>query len=151
MTDAPRLRAERLQVGCGDTVVVDGLDLDVLDGRRIDRTPSREVAKVVGVLPQNPVGPGRAHGGRSRRAGPLPAPVLVPAVVVGRRGRGGAGAGWTGMSAYADRTLETLSGGQRQRVWISMVLAQGTDVVLLDEPTTFRSSRARCWSSTSGR
>ena len=44
---------------------------------------------------------------------------------------------WTGMSEFAERAVDTLSGGQRQRVWISMVLAQGTDVVLLDEPTTF--------------
>ena len=44
---------------------------------------------------------------------------------------------WTGMAEFAERSIDSLSGGQRQRVWISMALAQGTDVLLLDEPTTF--------------
>lgn len=43
----------------------------------------------------------------------------------------------TGVDGLADRVVDTLSGGQRQRVWIAMVLAQGTDLLLLDEPTTY--------------
>jgi iron complex transport system ATP-binding protein len=42
-----------------------------------------------------------------------------------------------GVSQLAGRTLESLSGGQRQKVWIAMALAQGADILLLDEPTTF--------------
>ncbi|WP_046226074.1 ABC transporter ATP-binding protein [Paenibacillus dauci] len=44
---------------------------------------------------------------------------------------------WTGISMYADRMFHTLSGGEQQRARIAMALAQQTDIVLLDEPTTF--------------
>jgi len=43
----------------------------------------------------------------------------------------------TGMTELSDRPLDSLSGGQRQRAWIAMALAQNTDILLLDEPTTF--------------
>jgi iron complex transport system ATP-binding protein len=44
---------------------------------------------------------------------------------------------WTDMAGLAGRPVDELSGGQRQRAWISMALAQGTDLLLLDEPTTY--------------
>lgn len=43
----------------------------------------------------------------------------------------------TGLSAFAEKNINTLSGGQKQRVWIAMALAQDTDILILDEPTTY--------------
>jgi len=43
----------------------------------------------------------------------------------------------TGVEIFADRPVADLSGGQRQRVWLAMTLAQDTDFILLDEPTTY--------------
>ncbi|MEX1081943.1 MAG: ABC transporter ATP-binding protein [Halofilum sp. (in: g-proteobacteria)] len=43
----------------------------------------------------------------------------------------------TGVAAMADRPLDALSGGERQRAWIAATLAQGAELLLLDEPTTF--------------
>lgn len=43
----------------------------------------------------------------------------------------------TGVFDFKDRFVSELSGGQRQRVWIAMALAQGTDTIFLDEPTTY--------------
>lgn len=43
----------------------------------------------------------------------------------------------TGLSEFKDRSVEALSGGQRQRVWIAMALAQDTEILILDEPTTY--------------
>ena len=42
-----------------------------------------------------------------------------------------------GMTVFAERNMTALSGGQRQKAYLAMVLAQDTDVILMDEPTTF--------------
>ncbi len=109
----------------------------LLDGRRIDRTPTREVAKVLGVLPQAPIAPegltvadlvsrGRhPHQAWYRQWSSSDQDVVAEAL------------SWTDMLDLAERPVDQLSGGQRQRAWISMALAQGTDLLLLDEPTTF--------------
>lgn len=43
----------------------------------------------------------------------------------------------TGTLALRKKQIHALSGGQRQRVWIAMAIAQGTKILLLDEPTTY--------------
>ncbi|MFG3395959.1 ABC transporter ATP-binding protein [Streptomyces parvus] len=119
----------RLLKPTGGTVVLDGEDIGTL------RT--KDVAKKLGLLPQAPVAPegltvadlvarGRhPHQSWLRQWSSDDADVVRRALVM------------TGVADLADRTVDSLSGGQRQRVWISMTLAQGTDLLLLDEPTTY--------------
>lgn len=109
----------------------------LLDGADIASLPTRTVATRLGLLPQTQVAPdgitvadlvarGRHphHGWMRRWTGEDDA-----AVAAALRD--------TGTLELADRVLDELSGGQRQRVWIAMVLAQGTDLLLLDEPITY--------------
>ncbi|WP_443076897.1 ABC transporter ATP-binding protein [Streptomyces sp. NBC_01725] len=109
----------------------------VLDGDDIARLRTRDVAKKLGLLPQAPVAPegltvadlvarGRhPHQSWLRQWSSDDADVVERALAM------------TGVADLADRPVDSLSGGQRQRVWISMTLAQGTDLLLLDEPTTY--------------
>ncbi|MCP3757279.1 ABC transporter ATP-binding protein [Streptomyces sp. TBY4] len=109
----------------------------VLDGEDIARLRTRDVAKKLGLLPQAPVAPegltvadlvarGRhPHQSWLRQWSSDDASVVEHALAM------------TGVADLADRPVDALSGGQRQRVWISMTLAQGTDLLLLDEPTTY--------------
>ncbi|MFJ8629543.1 ABC transporter ATP-binding protein [Streptomyces sp. NPDC093568] len=109
----------------------------VLDGDDIARLRTRDVAKKLGLLPQAPVAPegltvadlvarGRhPHQSWLRQWSSDDADVVERALAM------------TGVSDLGDRPVDSLSGGQRQRVWISMTLAQGTDLLLLDEPTTY--------------
>ncbi len=109
----------------------------VLDGKLVHRTPAKELARVMGLLPQSPLAPegitvtelvGR---GRHPHQGILSRWRKEDDVAVA------AALDATSTADLADRSVDELSGGQRQRVWIAMVLAQQTDLLLLDEPTTF--------------
>ncbi|MCD1261156.1 ABC transporter ATP-binding protein [Paenibacillus athensensis] len=108
-----------------------------LDGASIHHMPTKELAKQLAILPQNPVSPEgltvhelvsygrfphqRGFGSMSREDREMVAWALDV----------------TGLADLADRAVEQMSGGQRQRAWIAMALAQGTDILFLDEPTTF--------------
>ena len=130
---------------CGKSTLLKGLARLVrpqggavlLDGEAIHRRPTKEVAKVLGLLPQNPIAPEGV--------------VVADLVGRGRHPHQGVFTRWTAEDRaaveeamvltdtfeLADRAVDELSGGQRQRVWIAMALAQGTDLLLLDEPTTY--------------
>jgi iron complex transport system ATP-binding protein len=131
--------------GCGKSTLLRGLarlhapasGTVLLDGRDIHDRPTREVARELGILPQSPVAPGgitvRDLVGRGRT------PYLRPlrpwsdgdteAVTEALRA--------TGLTGLSERPVDSLSGGQRQRAWIALALAQRTELLLLDEPTTF--------------
>jgi len=131
--------------GCGKSTLLRGMarllrpsgGQVLLDGKAVHKQPTKEVAKRLGLMPQAPVAPEGI--------------TVVDLVGRGRQPHRGALSRWTkdddravgealeltGTLDLADRVVDELSGGQRQRVWVAMALAQETDLLLLDEPTSF--------------
>lgn len=131
--------------GCGKSTLLRGLarllkpkqGSVLLDGRAIHALPTKQLAKELGILPQAPTAPegitvrelvaqGRyPHQDWFQQWSQADEDALQKALTL------------TTLNHLAERAVDTLSGGQRQRAWIAMALAQETDILLLDEPTTY--------------
>ncbi|MGH3086618.1 MAG: ABC transporter ATP-binding protein [Rubrobacteraceae bacterium] len=108
-----------------------------LDNEAIFKLPTREVAKRLGILPQSPEAPEGLTVRELAAQGRYPHQSWFQQWSKGDERAVEKAMETTGVLEMADRPLDTLSGGQRQRAWISMALAQETETLLLDEPTTF--------------
>lgn len=131
--------------GCGKSTLLKALTRIIphqsgsilLDGKEIAKENTKTLAKKMGILPQTPeitsgltVGELVSYGRFPHQSGlgrltKKDREVIDWALEV------------TGTSAFKYRAIDALSGGQRQRVWIAMVLVQETDIIFLDEPTTY--------------
>ncbi len=109
----------------------------ILDGENISKEHTKSLAKKMAILPQTPESASGLTVGELVSYGRFPY----------QKGFGRLSKedyqkiDWalevTGIKDYKFRLVDSLSGGQRQRVWIAMALAQETDIIFLDEPTTY--------------
>ena len=109
----------------------------LLDGKAIHRTPTKLLARTLGLLPQSPLAPEGITVSDLVSRGRHPHQTMFSRWGAKDDAAVALALDTTGTADLADRAVDELSGGQRQRVWIAMVLAQETDILLLDEPTTF--------------
>jgi iron complex transport system ATP-binding protein len=131
--------------GCGKSTLLRGLarllkprsGSVLLDGQAIHSLPTRRVAQRIGLLPQGPVTPDGIIVEDLVSRGRYPHQTFLRQWSRADERHVDTAIAMAGIDHLRGRIVDELSGGERQRVWIALALAQGTDVMLLDEPTTF--------------
>ena len=98
---------------------------------------AQEIAKKMAVLPQSPIVPSGLLVKELVSYGRFP----YQSAMGGLKEKDIEMVNWamkvTGIAEFSERSVDSLSGGQRQRAWIAMALAQETEILVLDEPTTY--------------
>ncbi|WP_407271935.1 ABC transporter ATP-binding protein [Radiobacillus sp. PE A8.2] len=131
--------------GCGKSTLLRSMarllkpmDGDIiLHGEEIAKMPTKEVARKLAILPQSPVSPEGLTVADLVKQGRHPYKRLFKQWSQEDELAVNDALQATNMLQLKDRAVDSLSGGQRQRAWIAMTLAQKTDTILLDEPTTY--------------
>lgn len=131
--------------GCGKSTLLRGLarllkpaqGAVYLDGKSIAQCATKDVAQQLGLLPQSPVAPEGLTVKDLVAQGRYPYQNWLQQWSSQDERYVQQALEITDLLELSDRPLDTLSGGQRQRAWIAMTLAQNTQILLLDEPTTF--------------
>lgn len=108
-----------------------------LDGKAINTLDTREIAKKMAILPQTAESPGGLSVFELVSYGRFPYRKAMGSLSKEDYEHIHWAIDVTGLTEFKDRQISDMSGGQRQRVWIAMSLAQGTDTLVLDEPTTY--------------
>jgi len=131
--------------GCGKSTLLKSIGriipkkngIILLNGKNIHEMPTKILAKELAILPQSPISPegitvkeliayGRyPHQNKSGKLSAQDKKIIDWAICV------------TNLETIKNRKMDNLSGGQKQRVWIALALAQETDIIFLDEPTTY--------------
>lgn len=109
----------------------------LLEGKAISKLSTKEVAKQMAILPQSPTAPEGLTVLQLVKQGRYPYQSWLKQWSEEDEKKVNEALKATGLEELKDRPVDSLSGGQRQRAWIAMTLAQDTDIILLDEPTTY--------------
>ena len=130
--------------GCGKSTLLKGLgrllkhDGDILlNNKNILELSTKEIAKQLAFLPQDSISPEDSTVREVVALGRYPYQGIFQKKTEADEEIIDNVLNETGLKSIANENIQTLSGGQKQRVWIAMALCQQTQVILLDEPTTY--------------